>query len=505
MLGALGCHNSPQAGPPTTTTYSGVTLKVGALDDSAIMSAVSLLRGEWEASRNGSISPLPNALSIESIDSVDVILFPGERLGDMVDVDALAKITNAMVIPEPTKSESAEDEPGQERKSAESEQLEDSFRYQEIAPAFRDQVTRYGTDRLGLPCGGSALVLVYRRDAFERESNQAAAKAAGLELKPPTLWTKLDALARFFEGRDWDGDSKPDHGIALALGADSEGVGTSILLARATSLGQHRDHFSFLFEPDKMIPRVATAPFLEALTSLVALKSSGPSGMQQFDAAAARAAFKSGHVALLIDRAERASTWSHGKPLGVAPLPGSDRVFEPSRKEWSTVSPANTPSYLPEGGGWLIGVKRSLSGPQFEAAIDFARYLANPENSNRIRSEPTFPMLPVRLDQMGQGLPDPTSSPDVDSRLWSDAVRRTFLAERVVPGLRIPGARGYLDDLAKARAAAANGEDAEKALVQVAESWNKRTALFGLNRMRWHYQRGLNRLATSPEPPGRGK
>ena len=31
------------------------------------------------------------------------------------------------------------------------------------------QVSRYGEDRMALPCGGSALVLAYRRDAFENE------------------------------------------------------------------------------------------------------------------------------------------------------------------------------------------------------------------------------------------------------------------------------------------------------------------------------------------------
>ncbi len=61
---------------------------------------------------------------------------------------------------------------------------------------------------------------------------------------------------------------------------------------------------------------------------------------------AAREAFRTGKVAMLIDRAERAATWSHGKPIGVAPLPGSDRVFEPIRKEWTPSSPPNAPSYL---------------------------------------------------------------------------------------------------------------------------------------------------------------
>ena len=173
--------------------------------------------------------------------------------------------------------------------------------------------------------------------------------------------------------------------------------------------------------------------------------------MERFDAAAARESFRTGKVALLIDRAERAATWSHGKPIGVAPLPGSDRVFEPIRKEWMPSSPQNAPSYLPHGGGWLVGLNGRLAGTQLEAALDFAKYLANPENSNRLRAERAFPMLPVRTSQMGQGLPDPISAPDVDSRLWSDAVSRTLLAERVVPGLRIPGADGYLSDLSKGR------------------------------------------------------
>ncbi len=57
--------------------------------------------------------------------------------------------------------------------------------------------------RLGLPYGGSALVLAYHRDAFEHEANQAAAKNLSFALKPPETWEQFDALAKFFQGRDW--------------------------------------------------------------------------------------------------------------------------------------------------------------------------------------------------------------------------------------------------------------------------------------------------------------
>jgi multiple sugar transport system substrate-binding protein len=500
-----GCQNEPTPTVSPVATFEGISLKVGAMGDPSMLASISPLVGEWDASRKGKVSIVQDPIAPESMSSVDVVLFPAQRMGDLADAGALAIIPNDKVLP-PKRSESELDEQSRREPAQRTEAPEDPYEFMDIAPGFREQVSRYGTDRLALPYGGSALVLVYHRDAFEREANRVAARQAGVELKPPALWTQLDALAKFFQGRDWNGDGAPDHGIALALGADApgEGVGDAIFLARAASLGQHRDHFSFLFESDSMAPRIETPPFVEALRSLVALKDAGPPGMEKFDAAAARESFRSGKVAMLIDRAERAATWSHGKPINVAPLPGSDRVFEPKRKEWGTSSPPNTPSYLPRGGGWLIGINRALAGAQFDAAVDFAKYLTNPENLNRIRSEPTFPMLPVRTSQMSQGLPDPTSAPDVDSRLWSDAISRTLLGERIVPGLRIAGADDYLADLSKGRVAAANGESAEKALESVAKAWADRTAARGPKRQRWHYQRSLNTMTTTSQPPARG-
>jgi multiple sugar transport system substrate-binding protein len=473
------------------------------MDDPAILTGVARERGEWMASRGADISIRQEPVSLEAISTLDVVLFSGQRMGDLVDAGVLATIPNGALLP----PKAADTEDGDRREANRAEESRgDTFLYMDIAPAYRDQVTRYGSLRLALSCGGSALVLAYRRDAFERETNLAAARLAGLSLKPPATWAQLDALAKFFQGRDWNGDGAPDYGIALAFAPDAEGLGNATFLARAASLGQHRDHYSFLFDPDTMTPRIDTPPFIEALQALSALKACGPPTMERFDAEGARQSFKSGKVAMLIDRAERAALWSHNKPIAVAPLPGSERVFEPVRKVWEEgVSPPNSPSYLPKGGGWLIGINRALSSTQLDAAVDFAKYLASPENSARIRAERSFPMLPVRTSQMGQGLPEVASAPDVDSRAWSDAVSRTLLAERVVPGLRIAGAAGYLHDLGLGRAAALAGQAPKKALHGVAQAWAKRTKERGQERERWHYQQSLNSLATLPRPPEPGK
>jgi multiple sugar transport system substrate-binding protein len=506
VVGLLaGCESSPPASTKSPAqSFRGLILKVGALDDGAIVPGVVPLRGEWIASRQGEISVAEEPATLETVSAFDILLFRAERLGDLVDKGALAPIPNEVVLP-PRPVDSETEDQGRQEKSAAAEADADSFHYMDIAPAYRDQVTRYGSERLALPCGGSALILAYRRDAFENKDTIEAARQAGIALKPPATWTQLDALAKFFQGRDWNGEPGPDHGIALALGPDTEGVAEAILLARAASVGQHRDHYSFLFDSDVMSARVDSPPFVQALEDLVALGAFGPPGKERFDAQAARAAFRSGKVAMLIDRAEQASAWSQGKPIGVAALPGSERVYEPLMKVWQACSPLNTPSYLPRGGGWLVGINAALSGMKLDAARDFARYLASPENANRLRAEPTFPMLPVRISQISQGLPDPTAAPDVDSRQWSQAVGQTLLAERVVPGLRIPDAEGYLADLSKARQAALAGKPAQEALQGLAQAWSKRTLERGLKRQLWHYRRSLNSLATLPRPPDPGK
>lgn len=174
-LVAAGCHRDDQVPQTTTPSYRGISLTVGAVDDTAILTGVTALRGEWVHSRGGEISMQEQPLSLESLASVDLVLFPAQRVGDLVDAGVLQSIANDVVVPRRQTDFQADDPSQTERENAKTE-VEDTFHYMEIAPTFREHVSRYGTDRIGLPCGGSALVLVYRRDAFESQSNRAAAE-----------------------------------------------------------------------------------------------------------------------------------------------------------------------------------------------------------------------------------------------------------------------------------------------------------------------------------------
>jgi multiple sugar transport system substrate-binding protein len=506
-----GCGWSGSTSKPAAMPLAGARIVVAAVGDQAVLGTVKAQLGEWQASRGASCTVLDKPVE-PAAGNAHVLVFRGDRLGDLVDAGALMVLPESLVQPPARHGPDGQDKDSDDAGPAEPPDPDSSeaeaLQFSDVLPAFRDQVSKSGPDRVALPLGGSALVLVTNLAAFDRAENRAAAKDAGVALEPPKTWKDLDALARFFHGRDWhgDGENAKRHGIALAFGPDPEGVGDAIYLARAAALGQHRDHYSLLFDSDTMEPRLASPPFVEALEGLVALKAFAPPDAAEFDAEAARLAFRDGKVVLLIDRAERAGRWGGGavKRIGVSPLPGSERVYDPANKKWETASPPNRPSYLPFGGGWLVAVAASARGREREAAVDFARYLINPETSNRVRSDRDFPMLPVRGAQISQGLADPRSAPGVDPRLWSDAVSKTLLALQIVPGLRIPQADGYLADLAKGRLEAMNGRPAEEALKAVATAWSARTKALGPARQLWHYKRSLNsRLVTTPRPPDR--
>ena len=349
-------------------------------------------------------------------------------------------------------------------------------------------------------------MLAYRRNAFESEPAKKAAKDAGINLASPTSWEDLDALAKFFQGRDWTGDGKPDFGLVTALGDDPEGIGEDVFLARSASLGQHPDHYSLLFDPDTMDPAIASPPFVQALQSIVAWKKCGPSGCETLSGESARKAFREGNVAFLIDLAERANHWTdtkHPASVAIAALPGSPRVYDPDRKSWQNVPALNRVTCLPRGGGWLAGISRNLPEAKRKAAVDFLRAIAGPDASRALISDAAFPLLPIRGALLGGGLPNPRDALGVDSRGWGIAVSQALSAPRVLPGLRIPGAERYLAALKHARIDALGGRPVEESLQDAAKTWSQISKELGEKRQLWHYRRSLNELITTPDPPSK--
>ena len=214
-------------------------------------------------------------------------------------------------------------------RAASEESAADALQFSDVVPAYRDQVSKYGSDRMGLPYGGSALVLVYNRSAFEGEANREAARKAGVTLELPEDLEPARRPGEVLPGARLERRRlRPIMGSPWRSGATRKGWamrpswrGRRAWDSTATSIRSSST-------PTRWSPGSMSPPFVEALRDLVALKESGPPGGAAFDAEAARGAFGKGNVAMLIDRAERASRWK-GKSIGVAPLPGSETRVRP--------------------------------------------------------------------------------------------------------------------------------------------------------------------------------
>ncbi len=284
-LALAGCGGGGgSTDPAPAKPFEGIKLVVGVVGDPALAPLDPRPARRVVGQDRGRAGDPRRPVDPADVRDVDVVVFPGDRMGDLVAARGIAPLLDSTVTPP--------EAPEPEGTEATAEAPPDPLQYQEVVLAYRDQVTKYGPDRMGLPLGGSALVVAYRRAAFDDPGTREAARAAGVALEPPATWEQFDALARFFHGRDRVGGGRPVAGVALAFGADPQGVGDAIFLARAAALGWHRDQFSYLFDSETTDPRVASPPFVEALEGLVGLKASAPAGAARFDAQAAREAFR---------------------------------------------------------------------------------------------------------------------------------------------------------------------------------------------------------------------
>src|SRR5271155_4040348 len=128
-----GCQQASDAPKNPAPSFPGITLRVGAMDDVPILAGVRPQLGEWEASRRGNVVIHDEPVTLQSVTEVDIVLFPAQRLGDLVDNSALAKIPNAAVVP-PKPAEKDAGDQGRRKQDQAGPALDDVFRYMDIAP-----------------------------------------------------------------------------------------------------------------------------------------------------------------------------------------------------------------------------------------------------------------------------------------------------------------------------------------------------------------------------------
>src|SRR4051812_40364504 len=82
-LASLGCGGSKPAETAPARPFAGTRLVVGVVGDPAIVPSIKTQQGEWMAQTGAELSILEKPVDPKAIGQVDILVFPGDRMGDL--------------------------------------------------------------------------------------------------------------------------------------------------------------------------------------------------------------------------------------------------------------------------------------------------------------------------------------------------------------------------------------------------------------------------------------
>jgi multiple sugar transport system substrate-binding protein len=123
-------------------------------------------------------------------------------------------------------------------------------------------------------------VLYYRRDLLTDPTHQAAFKAeAGYDLPvPPQTWDQTIAVAKYFNGKDLDGDGKPDSGVTMHLKVGGQAMFHFMSFSAPYVIGPENTKL-YWFDAEEMKPLITSPGHVKAINALVELSKHGPEAM----------------------------------------------------------------------------------------------------------------------------------------------------------------------------------------------------------------------------------
>lgn len=344
--------------------------------------------------------------------------------------------------------------------------------YEEIIPIYRKMYMNYAGHDYSVVYDGDAQFLFYRKDIFEKYSDEYE-KKFGKPLVPPKTWADYDQIAKFLT-RDENNDGKIDiYGTATFTGDAKRYVWFA---HRYLSMGGQ------FFDKD-MNPLINQELGVKALEDWMALQESGatpPDAM--YDWIDLNNAFLQGNVAMVVQWSDTSRfTFDHDT---------WDSKVE-NKVGWTLV-PGDKEG-APRGGvyiGRVLGI--STQTKHEEKAWKVIQYLTSKEVSAKaVTSLKTVndPYRESHLDMKGNGaFPNKQLQEDFLSVL-EETLKNT------TSDLMIPGGWEYMQALDQNIGLAFMKKmTAEEALDKTVEEWNKITESYGLEQQKLHYQEWLSKL-----------
>jgi multiple sugar transport system substrate-binding protein len=323
---------------------------------------------------------------------------------------------------------------------------DEALEWEDVAPFFRDFSATYGGNVYTIPLDGDFHMVYYRTDLLDE---------AGFD--PPKTWEEYLEIAKYFHGKDLNGDGDPDYGscISKKRGAQAYWWITSIAAPFTQSQGTSQGTF---FDTETMEPLVDNEAFAAALDIYDESTKYGPPDELNLDVGDTRSLFTSGRCALSLD-------WGDIGTLAIDPetsvvmdktgaviTPGSTRVLDGETGKLVDCDAETCPyavngvNYAPFAsfGGWSGGINAAADPIVKDAAYDFFSYMCQPAQSNVDVTIGKTGYNPYRTSQFlnRKAWVEAGMSPEA-ARVYLGAIEASLDSPNMVLDLRIPQNQRY--------------------------------------------------------------
>lgn len=448
--------------------FSGVTINVATFTGPAIATPLQAAAATWSHQTGGTVNittfPFSDLYQKEITDAASgqnaftLYTMASSWLGDFASAGYAEDLTS-LVPNNPT------------------------LQWNDILPFYRNISSSYGGKIFAVPFDGDMLFVYYRRDLLSKDG-----------LQPPKTWDDYLKIAAHYQGKDLNGDGKPDYGscIEKAPGGVATWLFNGVLASYTQSLGTKQG----VFFHDNMSPNTSGAAMAAALKFWKDSGKYGPPDEVNLDQSAGRGLFQTGRCALTIDWADtgvlafdKTVSKVAGK-VGTIMMPGSTQVLDP--KSGNLVAcDATTCPYAIDGvnhapfaafGGWT-GVINAKADPRAQAAaLSFISYVSSPGFSNFQVTQGVSGMNPFRASQLTDLQTWKNAGfDDTSAASYLGAIKDSLSSPNAALDLRISRASEYtntIEDQAIAQFLAGQ-LTADAAQKQITDAWNALTDKIG--------------------------
>ena len=354
-------------------------------------------------------------------------------------------------------------------------------------------VASWDGEMIQFPIDGDRHYLKYRKDVIDNPEHQKKYKAdTGKELRVPRTWKEYGEIAAYFNAQDWDGDGELEYGSAEVMAKDI--LGSAAFFSRSAAYSKNPNTpGGFYFDLETMTPLINNPGFVEALTDWVEATKYVPPGGTNFSLGDEIESFGGGQTLFSFSWDDAfVKAMEDDSPIknkvGVAPLPGADRVWNRVSGKWD--EGYNQAPFIVWG--WAAGVAKKSD--DHDMAFDYLCFFANDANHQADIAIGRFGVNPFKKSDF---VPEIYVERQGWDRDIAEEYSKTLLdmeeksTNRVFP-LRVAGTSQFTEAVATGTAKALAGQlSPQEALDEVAAEWTKIVKRVGADNVREAYSAGV--------------